>query len=93
MIAGVTVDDCPCPGPFRLPALIAALIAAVSSVIPSPMAYQRYIEKPCEVVTFGTVVLNIAEYRIARRVRIECYAALVSYISQPVGGISDNIRC
>jgi len=36
--AGVRVEDWHVPSPQRLPSEIAALIAAVSSVVPSPLA-------------------------------------------------------
>lgn len=89
-MAGVVDVVTPDDGPLRFPSLMAALIAAVSSVTPSPI-YQSILvfalisleeKKKKKLLTGSTIVHDISEDNITTsRVRGE---SLVSYIGQPV---------
>lgn len=86
-IAGVVDEVSPLAGPNRPPSLIAALIAAVSSVDPSPIfqfvsGFSKYNGLVSR--TRRSIVLHIPKDHIRRGVGVERRNALMSDVGQPI---------
>lgn len=99
MRAGWVVEDSQVMKPQRTPSWIALLIAAVSSVVPSPIRrssfhqQQGFLGPPPRArlhITFGAVILNVSSDHIVGRVTVVSSCSPFRHTRKPISwGRSD----